>query len=197
VAKRRQELKLGRAFSRGHFKRLRREDETWEADFRALPKPIMQSQTHYLGIVVTKQKGMVLAETHVAGRPEANDLAALLAQAMRRPAAGKAHRPRRLHLRGHPQWRELFPHLEKLDIKVAVRQELPKATKGYENFLRRMKDTHRAKMVKPSPEQAAVDELGWPTTSSGRGSSDLWADASPSHGTVRSGTNQDRKKGGS
>src|SRR4051812_27393931 len=35
-------LKLGKgaAFVKGRFKRLRQEEETWEADFQALPKPI-------------------------------------------------------------------------------------------------------------------------------------------------------------
>jgi len=36
-------LKLGKgaAFDMARLKRLRQEDETWEADFRALPKPMM------------------------------------------------------------------------------------------------------------------------------------------------------------
>lgn len=155
VAKKRQEVKL----DTGPIKRLRQEDETWEADFQALPKPIMQSETHYVGIVVTKQKGVVLADSHVEGRPSANDLTKLLTQAMRRPAAGTARRPRRLYLRGHPQWRDLFPHLEELGIAVSVRQELPKAYRAYEDHLRRIRDARRATMVKPSPEQTAVEEL--------------------------------------
>ena len=49
-------LKLGKgnAFVKSQLKRLRQEDETWEADFRALPKPISQSATHYLGMVLTQ-----------------------------------------------------------------------------------------------------------------------------------------------
>ena len=154
MEKKRQEAKL----DKGRLKRLLQDDETWEADFRALPKPMMQSETHYLGIVATK-KGEVLAETHVEGRPEANDLAALLTQAMRRPATGTAHRPSRLYLRGHHQWRDLFPHLEELGIDVSVRQDLPKTKKAYDEHLRRLRDARRARMVKPSPEQAAVEEL--------------------------------------
>src|SRR5438477_3436811 len=96
-------LKLGKsaAFDKARLKRLRQEDETWEADFRALPKPMMQTETHYLGLVVMKRGGSVLARTQVEGRPSVNDLAALLAQAMRRPLTGAAHRPRRLHVRRH------------------------------------------------------------------------------------------------
>ena len=105
-------LKLGKgaAFVKGRLKRLRQEDETWEADFQALPKPVPQSQAHYRGMVVAPD-GSFLADAHVEGRPTVNDMATLLAHAMRRPLTGKAHRPRRLHVRGHPQWRELFPHL--------------------------------------------------------------------------------------
>jgi hypothetical protein len=65
-------------------------------------------------------------------------MATLLAQAMRRPLAGKSHRPRRIHVRGHPQWRELFPHLDELGIRVAV---------------------HRVGMVKPTAEQRSVETL--------------------------------------
>jgi len=41
-------LKLGKgaAFVKTQLKRLRQEQETWEADFRALPKPRGQTDTH-------------------------------------------------------------------------------------------------------------------------------------------------------
>jgi hypothetical protein len=47
VAKERHELKLGKgsAFVKGRLKRLRQGEETWEADFPALPKPITQRET--------------------------------------------------------------------------------------------------------------------------------------------------------
>jgi hypothetical protein len=158
VAREEIKLKLGKgaAFAKGHLKRLRQGDETWEADFQALPKPITQSTTNYLGMVVA-QDGSLLADSHVEGRPTVNDMATLLAQAMRRPLTGKAHRPRRLHVRGHPQWRELFPHLEELDIKVAVHGELPKVQQAYQGYLRQQRDAHRVGMVKPTAEQQDVE----------------------------------------
>jgi len=170
VAKERHELKLGKgaAFVKSRLKRLRQEDETWEADFRALPKPMMQSETHYLGMVVSKRSGSILADTQVEGRPSANDLATLLAHAMRRPLTERAHRPKRIHVRGHPQWRELFPHLDELGIKVSVRQELPKVKEAYEDHLRQMREARRAKMVRPTAEQAAVEKL-FPPLPSGSG----------------------------
>ena len=63
-------------------------------------------------MVVAKKGGSLLADRTVHGRPSVNDLATLLAHAMRRPLDGDARRPRLVHLRGHHQWRELFPVLE-------------------------------------------------------------------------------------
>jgi hypothetical protein len=86
-------------------------------------------------------------------------MATLLAHAMRRPATGKAHRPRRIHVRGHPQWKELFPHLEELGVKVAVYRELPKVQRAYQSYLRQQRDAHRRGMVKPTAEQQDVEKL--------------------------------------
>jgi hypothetical protein len=157
-----QNLTLGKGatfFVKSRLKRLPQEDETWEADFRALPKPMGQSETHYLGMVVAQPHGDYLAELEVNGRPSVNDLAALLAQAMRRPFTEGAHRPCRLHVRGHRQWAELFPHLSEIGIDVSVRQELPKVKKAYEDYLRQMRQAHRAGMNKPTADQAAVKKL--------------------------------------
>lgn len=161
MARKKQELTLGKgsAFDTGRLKRLRQEGETWEADFRALPKPITQSETHYLGLVVAQPDGSLLADSHVEGRPSVNDLATLLAHAMRRPLTESAHRPRRIHVRGHHQWRELFPHLAELGIEVAVQKELPKVQEAYEAHLRRLREAHRVGMVKPTGEQAGVEEM--------------------------------------
>ncbi len=161
VARDEEKLKLGKgaAFVKSRFKRLRQEDETWEADFRALPKPITQSETHYLGLVVTEPDGFLLADSQVEGRPGVNDLATLLAHAMRRPLTGSAHRPRRIHVRGHHQWRELFPHLAELGVEVAVQKELPHVQEAYEAHLRRLREAHRVGVVKPTKEQAGVEEM--------------------------------------
>jgi hypothetical protein len=122
-----EKLKLGKgaAFDRSRLKRLSQRDETWEADFRALPKPIDQTVTQYRGMVVTVEGGSLLSESHVHGRPSVNDLATLLANAMRRPLEGKSRRPKLVRLRGHHQWRELFPVLKELDVEVSVERELP------------------------------------------------------------------------
>ena len=129
----RNKLKLGKgaAFVKSRLKRLPAVDETWEADFQALPKPIMQTETHYLGMVVTKKGGALLADTTVHGRPSVNDLATLLANAMRRPLDGDARRPKLVRLRGHHQWRELLPALEELGIEVSVERKLPGIEQAY------------------------------------------------------------------
>jgi hypothetical protein len=67
-------------------------------------------------------------------------MAMLLANARRRPLTGEAHRPRRLHVRGHPQWRELFPHLAEIGIEVAVDRELPKVQEAYQGYLRKRRE---------------------------------------------------------
>jgi hypothetical protein len=155
-------LKLGKGasfFVKSQLKRLPQEDETWEADFRGLPKPMTQSETRYLGMVVAQPHGDYFAELEVKGRPSVNDLADLLANAMRRPFTERAHRPSRLHVRGHPQWQELFPHLKQIGIEVAVRQELPQVKEAYEDYLRQMRESERAKMTRPTKAQTAVEEL--------------------------------------
>ena len=156
-----EKLKLGKgaAFVKSSQKRLLQEDETWEADFRALPKPITQAVTNYLGLVVTEPDGFVLAESHVEGRPSVNDLATLLAHAMRRPLTEGSHRPRRIHVRGHHQWRELFPHLAELGIAVAVQKELPQVQEAYEAHLRQLREAHRVGMLKPTKELPGVEEM--------------------------------------
>jgi hypothetical protein len=120
---------------------------------------MMQNEMHYLGLVVTKRGGSVLAETKVEGRPSANDLATLLGKALCEPLANGPHCPRRIHLRGHHQWRELFSQLKELGIDVAVRQELPKVTEAYRGYLRKLRATHRIGMVRPTAEQQTIEEL--------------------------------------
>jgi hypothetical protein len=161
VARQEVKLKLGKgaAFVKSRLKRLRQEDEIWEADFQALPKPVGQSVTEYLGMVVTQLDGFLLADLPVGGRPTVNDLATLLAHAMKRPLTTGARRPSRIHVRGHPQWRELFPHLEELGIEVLVERELPKIHEAHQAYLRQRREAHRVGMATPTGDQASVENL--------------------------------------
>jgi hypothetical protein len=160
VARPEENLKLGKgtAFVKAHLKRLRQADDTWEAYFRALPKPMRRTETHYLGMVVTQPDGIFLADSHVEGRPTVNDLATLLAHAMCGPLTEGAHRPARLSLRGHRQWQPLLPHLKELNIEVSVQLELPTFNRVFERCFRDMEKTRSRGNFKPTAEQAAVEQ---------------------------------------
>lgn len=163
-------LKLGKggAFVKSRLRNLLHGDDTWEADFLALPKPIMQTETHYQGLVVKQSDGAFLADLAVHRRPTVNDLATLLAHAMRRPLEGSAHRPRTIHLRGHHQWRELFPHLKELGIDVSIKPELPQAIKAHHEYVMEMQKASSTHKTKPTAEQVKVDEE-YPPSRSGSG----------------------------
>ena len=156
-----EKLRLGKgtAFVKGRLKVLPRGDDVWEADFQALPRPITQNETHYLGMVSGDEDGSLLADMTVHGRPSVNDLATLLAHAMRRPLDGEARRPKLVRLRGHHQWRALFPHLEEIGVgvEVLVGQSLPGIEEAYRCHQRQIRQEHRAGMVKPSTNQVGVE----------------------------------------
>jgi hypothetical protein len=156
-----EKLRLGKgvAFDKSRLKRLTQRDETWEADFRALPKPIGQNVTEYRGMVVTKKGGSLLADMTVHGRPLVNDLATLLALAIRRPLEGKARRPKLVRLRGRRQWRELFPVLEELGIELSFETKFPRIKAVYREHLQQLREDKRARMVEPSAEQAKVEAM--------------------------------------
>jgi len=58
--------KLGKraAFVKTRLKRLPRQEETWEVDFRALPRPAGQTDTRYLGLAVALPRGDPLVVLH-------------------------------------------------------------------------------------------------------------------------------------
>lgn len=156
MAKLQGSLKLGKGksfFVKSQMKRLPQEDETWEADFQALPKPMTQTTTHFLGLVLTQPDGYLLADQEVEHTPTVNDLANLLAVAMRRPWIEGAHRPRCLHVRGNPVWNELVPHLKEIGVQVVVQDDLPKVSEAYSDYLRHMKKVRSPGKGKPSAKQ--------------------------------------------
>lgn len=160
MAKELPRLKLGKgaAFVKTRMKRLPQEEETWEADFRALPKPTGQTDTRYLGVVVVLPKGDPLVYLPVEYNLTVNDLADLLAEAMRRPLTGSPRRPAHMHFRGNPRWEELFPHLKELGIETSVHDELPLLEIVYEDFLRQMRKASPGPIIMVSPGSTAVEE---------------------------------------
>jgi hypothetical protein len=160
MAKERPKLKLGKsaAFVKTHLKRLEQENDTWEADFRALPKPHGQTETHYLGLVVALPNGNPLVCLPVEYTPNVNDLADLLAAAMRRPMTDSAHRPRRISFRGNPRWEELFPHLNQLGIEVSIQNDLPNVEEVHEDFLRQMRRARSNPLILYTPSPTDVQK---------------------------------------
>ena len=105
-----QRLKLGKraSFVKTHLKQLPQEEETWEVDFRALPKLADQTETLYLGLAVALPRGDPLVYMPVEYTPTVNDLADLLADAMRRPLTGSARRPEHIHFRDNLAGKSCF-----------------------------------------------------------------------------------------
>lgn len=160
MAKEKSQLKLGKsaAFVKTRLKQLTQEDDAWEADFRALPKPHGQTETNYLGLVVALPEGNPLVCMPVEYRPNVNDLADLLADAMRRPMTADAHRPRQIAFRGNPRWDELYPHLNQLGIEVVVQNELPHIEPVYEDFLRQMRRARSNPLILRTPSPTDVEK---------------------------------------
>ena len=167
-------LKLGKraAFVKTHLKRLPQVEETWEVAFRALPRPADQTDTHYLGLAVALPRADPLVYLPVEYTPTVNDLADLLADAMRRPLTGSARRPARIHFRANPRWDELFPHLKELGVEVTLRDDLPELEEVYLDFLREMRKASPRPVIMLSPRPADpgrqfpvlvqwVQESGW------------------------------------
>jgi hypothetical protein len=174
MAKEHPRLKLGKraAFIKTHLKRVPRQEETWEVDFRALPRPAGQAETHYLGLAVALPRGDPLVYLPVEYTPTVNDLADLLADAMRRPLTGSARRPSQMHFRANPRWDELFPHLKELGIEVTLQADLPELEEVCLDFLREMRKASPGPIIMLSPRPADpgrqfpaialwVEEGGW------------------------------------
>ena len=96
-----------------------------EVDFCPLSGIISGDRDLWLGVVVGHQDGSILAQKILGHAPTVNDLANLLADAMRRPLTDEDHcRPKSIQLRDNPEWQELYPHLEQLGIQVVITEEL-------------------------------------------------------------------------
>jgi hypothetical protein len=108
-------LKLGKgaAFVTSQLQRLRQNDDVWEADFGSL-----EEGGTWLGLVVSPPSGAILASELCEDVPNVNDLATLMAHALRRPALGYASRPRLVRLPDNPACDELLPHLREIGVEV-------------------------------------------------------------------------------
>ena len=77
--------------------------------------------------------------------PTVNDLANLLAEAMRRPLVDFSHRPRILFLRVRPEWAELLPHLKQIGIKAVAQDSLPKWDRNFGDLQAKVEQVRAAR----------------------------------------------------
>src|SRR5271169_2589048 len=161
VARQKEKLKLGEgaAFDPARLKELPQANETWEADFEALPKRPTQNERHFLGMVVSKKGRCILAESQVEGNPTVNDMATMLANAMLSPLSGDAHRPSRIYARYYTPWDEVYPHLREIGIKVSIHREFPRIYDAFHTRLRQLREMRSPGKVEPTAEQAKVAEI--------------------------------------
>ena len=141
-------LKLGKGacFVKSHLKRLPQVEDVWEADFQPYPEPEQGKRRRtmsWIGTVVSQTSYFILADDLVDLPPTVNDLAGILARAMRLPMEVRPHRPTRILLRENPLWHELLPHLKELRIEVVTQKELPEFDAMIEEFAQDLK--HKAK----------------------------------------------------
>ena len=88
----------------------------------------------WFGLVVSVTELFILADRFWNSPPDVNDLARLVSRAAERPCIGKPHRPRVIRIRPLPEWSELIPHLEQLNIEVVRQDELQKFDEEVSGF---------------------------------------------------------------
>jgi len=145
-------LKLGKGqslFVKSQLCRLRQEDEIWEADFFPIPCADGAHEMVWMGMVLCHAHDNVLAQHTVDEPPNVNDLARLLAEAMRRPLVEFSHRPRTLYLREKSEWAEILPHLKQVGIQVVSQGNLPKWDEAFGDLLAQVR-----------PKQASAPKKG-------------------------------------
>ena len=142
-------LKLGKgaAFVKSRLRQLRLNDDIWEADFG-----LLDDGSSWLGLVVCPTSGAIFASEICDHPPDVNDLANLLAHAMRRPSIGYSRRPSRIRLDDNSAWDELIPHLHELGIEV----EAAKRLKSYQSALQEFR--HELRKDRPT-EEATSDDI--------------------------------------
>jgi hypothetical protein len=149
-------LKLGTsssAFVKRGIRSLPLTEIEFEADFFLDPGFSSKRQERWVGIVIEREFGGVLAMEEVRlPPPTVNVLANLLAEAMLRPLnAGDRQRPNTIYLRNRPQWLELLPHLRQLGIEVVLSEDLPRFDEAVIEWMQ-----HKRKKTLPSADQIKV-----------------------------------------
>ena len=155
MADRHPKLKLGKGasfFVKTQLRRLRQEDEIWEADFFPIPCSDSEHSSVWWGLVLSHSHENVLAQRMVEEPPNVNDLAGLLAEAMRRPLVDFSHRPRRLYLRARPEWAELLPHLKQIGIEAVSQDSLAKWDRNFGDLQAQVEQAKASKTKGQHPD---------------------------------------------
>src|SRR5262249_41526407 len=132
--------------------RLRQEDDHWEAAFFPISCSDPEQGGVWWGIVLSHTHENLLAQRTVEEPPTVNDLANLLAEAMRRPLDGFSHRPRCHYLRARPEWAELLPHLKHVGIEVLSQEALPKWDRTFGDLYAQVEQARAVQEVGPAKE---------------------------------------------
>jgi hypothetical protein len=129
-------LKLGKGayFVKTRLLRLPQTDDEWQVDFQPFIPRSRRRRQEWLGIVLNQTDDFLLADQFIENPPTVNDLARLLADAMRRPLIDRPHRPKTIVLRDNPTWQELLPHLRNIKIEVSILDSLPEWDKEFQDF---------------------------------------------------------------
>jgi hypothetical protein len=145
-------LKLGKGasfFVKSRLQRLPQEGDTWEADFFPIPCTESEPDCAWWGIVLSHSHENVLAQRIVEEPLTVNDLATLLAEAMRRPLVDFSHRPGCIYLRARPEWAELLPHLKQVGIEVVSQEALPKWDRNFGDLYAQVEQARAPRKKKP------------------------------------------------
>jgi hypothetical protein len=136
-------LKLGKGayFVKSRLRRLPQTDDEWQVDFQPFIPRSRKRKQEWLGIVLSLTDDFLLAEEILDNAPTVNNLARLLANAMRRPFIDRPHRPKRVLLRDNPTWQEILPHLRGIKIEVVIRDALPQWDKEFRDWVEQLGST--------------------------------------------------------
>jgi hypothetical protein len=150
----RQQLKLGKGvtFVKSHLRRLPQSAEIWEADIRPAPAP-GNKRMIWEGLVISHD-GRMPSERMFEEPATVNDMAVLLADAMRRPTDGEPRRPKTLRIRKRKEWADLLPHLKQIGIQVISAPRLASWDKVFKAICR-----NAAKEPDLTPEEARIEDL--------------------------------------
>ena len=134
-------LKLGKGayFVKTRLLRLPQTEDEWQVDFQPFFPRSRKRKQEWLGIVLSQTDDFLLADRFLENPPTVNDLARLLADAMRRPVIDRPHRPKTIVLRDNPSWQELLPHLRNIKIEVVIQEALPQWDKEFRDWVEEMR----------------------------------------------------------